>query len=170
MADTYSEFAEWSGHDTPTQAQEVNALAIDLQNISGPIYYVSDYGQPISLVDEGGTSHDYEPVGFTIEAQEVGPTTEQSILIHMDGLNGFLYSILKNMTSADRQKEITITHRSYLDTFKTAPAFDPPPVYTLKEGVGNLGSLKLKAQASTLPNKRAGVVYTPSQFKTLYFT
>ena len=171
MADIFDEFSTWTGYDTPEEAQQVNALEISFDFVGPSPFYICDYGQPITLRHEDTNLVPYDSIAFHIEKQEVGPTTQQDILIHMDGMNGQLYSILKSLTPEDRQKDITITYRTYLDTMAdVGPAFVPPPQYILKDASANFGTLKMIARGSALPNQRSGLIYTPTEFKTLYFT
>lgn len=168
MSEVSSKFAAWIARDFPTQAQIVECISISFEATSD-VFNISDYGVPFSAEDENGKTIVYEPIAFRLSNQKVGPTTEQSLVITLDGLNGAVYSVVKNLTSAQRESLVKVTHRIYLDTDITTPVITPPSVYYLDNLKATLMEVELIVIGTKLPQRRAGQVYSSQQFPTLFF-
>lgn len=166
---TRAEYARWSGHDYPEQAQEVNCFEIEFTH-SGEKIYICDYGQVFVARDENGTNRSYQPIGLQIGGRTLGGSTEQTIQLTLNGADGELYrTYIKPLSMGNRNEPVMFTYRTYIDTAPTSPVFVPPPVYYLQEATVGVQQVVMRLTSTFLPNKRAGEAYTPAEFATLYF-
>jgi len=166
MSDTRSEFNLWVGRNTPEDAQVVECLEIQFPTQT---YTICDWGQPFRATNENGDLIEYLPIGFNIESQKLGATTEQQLRIKVDGLNGTLYNLLRAIPVEERLDPVPLIHRLYLDTAPQAPVFVPPPTYYIKDVQATLSEVLLTATGIPLTQRRAGTAYTANQFPTLFY-
>lgn len=160
------QYATWTGHDYPEQAQLVNCLAISFFYPVGPPtkeygYNICDYGQPFN---------GFIPLPFRIENQSRTNTTEQTIRIVIDNINGIIYrDYLKPLTALQREDPVLVDHYIYLDSEPATPVFYPPSRYYLHEANITVSQVILEASNTFLPQQRAGTAYTARQFPSLYY-
>lgn len=165
-----AQFARWLTQHGEPRAQGVNVLQFSHERVppAFPTQYVSDYGEPFAATTETGVHFVAEPLGFLIDIAADNLTTEQRVMIRMDNANGLVMDQIRRMTLDDLQRSIVITYRVYLNTKRTAPAFDPVVLYAARINATRL-AVELEASADQLPNVTAGIRYTLERFPSLAY-
>lgn len=161
-------FARWL-----TQHGEVRAKGVNVLEFFHPafptVYYFSDYGDDFAALTETGAALLATPIGFEVDAAGDNLTTEQRVLVRMDAAQGQIMEVLRSLTpEALNTDPIRLTWRCYLDTKRTAPAFDPIVLYVTNVQATRL-VIELECSTETLPNISGGMRYTLERFPTLVY-
>jgi Domain of unknown function (DUF1833) len=159
-------YAQWL-----TQHGEVRSQGVTVLEFSHPKFgskFVSDYGEPFAARTELGVQFIAEPLGFIIDRAAENFSTEQRVTIRLDNANGRVTSELRSLNEDDLQTPVAATVRGYLDTRRTAPAFDPIMLFVTNTKATRL-AVECEASADQLPNVTAGIRYTFDLFPPLVF-
>jgi hypothetical protein len=154
-----------------TQHGEVRSQGVTVLEFYHPKFghkYVSDYGDPFTARTETGVEFTAEPLGFIIDRAADTLSTEQRILIRLDNANGRVTGELRALDQDDLQTPVAATVRGYLDTRRTAPAFDPVVLYVTDTKATRL-AVECEVSADQLPNVAAGLRYTFDLFPPLVY-
>ena len=177
-ADFDTQFALWLTQHGEEYAQGVNVL--EFYHPAFGTYWVSDYGEALSLRTEapytsgdgfpfsGGLVFEAAALGFNIDLASDNVSTEQKIKIRMDNANGAVTSALRLLDLDDLQIPLRVTYRVYLDTHRTAPAFDPLALFVINVTSTRL-AVEVEASVEALPNVASGIRYTLDLFPPLVY-
>jgi len=161
-----SDFAKWLTQHGQVRAQGVNVL--EFNHPAFPKQWVSDYGDVFEARTESGEEFVAQPVGFTFDAAADNLSTQQTVLIRMDNVNGRVTSLLRELDELDLQEPLVVTYRAYLDTKRNAPAYDPLVLYATEVRMVRL-AVEIEISAGQMPNVTAGIRYTFDRFPPLVF-
>lgn len=151
----------------------VNAFRFEVTDISGTptvleSYNVCDYREEFTATTENGTSYLYQPLAMQFSVPDVDSSTQQTLHLTVDGVEGTLYSILRRIAKYNRiTTPVYVYHRFYLDTEPSYPQIDPPAEYTLVRATVDLSRVTLELGVRNTPNKLAGEYYTTNRFPGL---
>jgi hypothetical protein len=161
-----SAYAQWL-----TQHGEVRSQGVNVLEFAHPKWgkrYVSDYGDAFAARTEGGVDFVAEPLGFIVDRAADNLSTEQRVVIRLDNANGLITKELRSLSLDDLQTAVAVTLRVYLDSKRTAPAYDPLVLYVTNTKAMRL-AVECEASADLLPNVTAGVRYTFDLFPPLVY-
>lgn len=161
-----TDYAQWLTQHGDPHTQGVTVLEFYHPRFGRK--FVSDYGQPFTFTTEAGQSFTAEPLGFEFDRAADNLSTEQRIVLRLDNANGRITQELRSLTLDDLQTEVVITVRLYLDSRRTAPAYDPLTLYVTNTKAVRL-AVELEASADQLPNVIAGIRYTFDLFPPLVY-
>ena len=159
-------YAQWL-----TQHGEVRSQGVTVLEFSHPKFgskFVSDYGEPFAAKTELGANFTAEPLGFLVDRVVESFSTEQRVTLRLDNANGRVTNELRSLDEDDWQTPVTVTVRGYLDTKRTAPAFDPIVLVVTSTRATRL-AVECEASADELPNVTAGIRYTFDLFPPLVY-
>lgn len=160
------DFALWLTQHGNERAVAVNVLAF-IHPKWGEIY-VSDFGDTFAATTETGAPFEAIPLGFAVDLAADNVSTEQRIVIRLDNANGAVADQLRSLDDEDLQTEVQIIYRAYLDTDRSAPAFDPLKLLVTQTSMTR-PVVEVEGSADSLPNVGAGLRYTLEEFPPLAF-
>lgn len=163
-------YAQWLTQHGQVRAQAVNVLEFT-HLAPAPAFaplYVSDFGEPFTATLETAVEITAQALGFTIDSSLDNLTTQQRLVIRMDAANGLVMDQFRALTLDDLQYAVTLTHRVYLDTKRTAPVMDPLVLYVTRLDATRL-AVELEASDEPFPNISTGLRYTLERFPTLAY-
>jgi len=161
-----SNYAKWLTQHGEVRAQGVTVLQFSHTRFGDK--YVSDYGEPFTAIDENAVEFTAEPLGFVIDQATDNLSTEQRVLLRIDNANGAVTKELRSLTLDDLQEPVALTVRVYLDTRRSAPAYDPLVLFVTSTKANRL-VVECEASADSLPNVTAGIRYTFDLFPPLVY-
>jgi hypothetical protein len=160
-------FQEWL-----TQHGQVTAQAVNVLEFYHPAFgskFVSDYGDPFAATTEDARAFTADPLGLVFDAAADNMTTEQRVVIRLDNANGLVMDQVRALTPAQLKDDpLMVTYRGYLDTKRSAPAFDPLKLYVARVNATRL-VVEIEASMEVLPNITAGVRYTIDRYPPLAY-
>jgi hypothetical protein len=161
-----SAYAKWLTQHGEVRAQGVNVL--EFVHPKWGAKFVSDYGEPFAARTEGGVDFTAEPLGFIFDSAVDNFTTEQKLRIRLDNANGAVTNELRSLSLDDLQTPVQLIARAYIDTKRTAPAYQPVELFVTNTKAMR-AIVECEASADALPNVSAGMRYTFDLFPPLVF-
>lgn len=156
----------WSSNEGET-GQLVNCFEFTYAGRSGAPsfeYRVCDFGRPITLTHEDSNQYAYEPLAMQIQLPTVEDSTAQDLELTLDGCEGYIYSIVRDLSPEARSEPIRVAHRLYLSEYPAVTMTPTPIRYRVNEATATLTTITLRLSVLNLPNRLAGEYYTSNRF------
>lgn len=155
----------------------VNTFSIELVNTGTDpetvlsTYYICDYGDTFTAtLEDGITTVAFLPAPMSIKLSEKSNSTEQTLHLVLDSLDGQVYDLVKQAASLDRRKNvIRVRYRIYLDSDTSQPAQTPVMEFTANSITCKLETISFKLSVKNLPTVLAGEYYTTDRFPGLRY-
>ena len=144
------------------------AILVETVEITHP-----DLAAPIRLakwpenITAEGIEYDSADFTLTVPKQATGSSTETTITLLVNGLDGEVYALLRRLDFSARETPAEVTTRTYLLEDLSTPVLDPVPVYELKRLDAGIESASLTLASRAFPNLKAGRYYSLEQFPTM---
>jgi len=161
-----SSYAQWLTQHGEVRAQGVTVLQFSHSHFGDR--YVSDYGEPFTARTESDVEFTAEPLGFLIDQATDNLSTEQRIMLRLDNANGAITKELRALDLDDLQEPVVLIVRVYLDSKRSAPAYDPIELFITNTKANRL-VVECEASADALPNVTSGIRYTFDLFPPLVY-
>jgi Domain of unknown function (DUF1833) len=169
-----TEFSKWL-----TQHGNERAVAVNVLEFSHPAWgpgggvpgsiWVCDYGEDFTATTEA-PPRDFTalPLGFVCELTSDNVSTEQTVTLRVDNVNGLVAQQIRALNYDDLQKPVEIIYRAYLDIDRAAPAIDPLNLFVVNVAMSRT-VVEIEGNADVLPNIQAGTRYTLDGFPSLAY-
>lgn len=161
-----SDYAQWL-----TQHGNQRAIGVNVLQFSHPRFgdkYVSSYSDAFAATTEAGVPFTAEPLGFSVDSWADNLSTEQRLVLRLDNANGAVTRELRSLTLDDLQIPVGLTARVYLDSHRSAPAYEPVQLAVTNTKATRL-AVECEASADVMPNVTAGLRYTFDLFPSLVY-
>jgi hypothetical protein len=157
-------FAEWLA-TPPVEGMLVATAEFSGVMLKQPILICNQRHAPLIARDEFGVEKMFQPVGFTLAYPAMRNSTESSVQLRVDAIDGLMLRTFAQVESDALNSILNATLRVYIDpTLLDRPAWGEPLRLRVESMRIGLSVVEMMLVGGRLPNKRAGNVYDLARF------